>query len=115
MNRNGDLLTPGEVGDMLRVDTKTVAKWAQAGRLSSVRTPGGHRRFRRAEIEILRGDIPAGSEPAGMPSRNGIVLTCEDVEIIRAALRGLQVLPGRQRIRNMLGSVGAGSIIKVIE
>jgi len=37
------LLTPAEVAAMLRVDPKTVTRWARAGKLSSIRTPGGHR------------------------------------------------------------------------
>jgi excisionase family DNA binding protein len=50
------LLTPSEVAEMFRVDPKTVTRWAQAGRLSSVRTLGGHRRYREAEVRgLLRG------------------------------------------------------------
>lgn len=48
-----DLLTPSEVAHMFRVDPKTVTRWAKAGKLSFVRTPGGHRRFRRSEVEAL--------------------------------------------------------------
>ena len=47
------LLTPGEVAALFRVDPKTVTRWAQDGRLSSVRTLGGHRRFRAAEVHAL--------------------------------------------------------------
>ena len=47
------LLTPGEVAALFRVDPKTVTRWAQDGRLSSVRTLGGHRRFRAAEGQAL--------------------------------------------------------------
>jgi len=43
------LLTPGEVALMFRVDPKTVTRWASAGRIGSIRTPGGHRRFRESE------------------------------------------------------------------
>lgn len=51
------LLTPGEVAVMFRVDPKTVTRWAAAGRVSSIRTPGGHRRFRESEIrELLRSE-----------------------------------------------------------
>lgn len=51
------LLTPGEVAAILRVDPKTVTRWAKAGRVSSIRTPGGHRRFRESEIRaLLEGD-----------------------------------------------------------
>lgn len=48
-------LTPAEVAAMFRVDPKTVARWAKAGRLTSIRTPGGHRRYREAEVRTLLG------------------------------------------------------------
>lgn len=47
------MLTPGEVGALFRVDPKTVTRWAKAGRISSIRTPGGHRRFRESEVRAL--------------------------------------------------------------
>jgi len=43
------LLTPAEVAAMLRVDPRTVTRWARAGKLSCIRTPGGHRRYSEAE------------------------------------------------------------------
>jgi len=46
-----DLLTPGEVATLFRVNPKTVTRWAQTGKISTVRTLGGHRRFRRNEVE----------------------------------------------------------------
>ncbi len=46
-----ELLTPSEVAVMFRVDPKTVTRWARAGRLSSIRTIGGHRRFRASEVQ----------------------------------------------------------------
>jgi excisionase family DNA binding protein len=47
------LLTPGEVAAVFRVDPKTVTRWAAAGRISSIRTPGGHRRFRQSAVDAL--------------------------------------------------------------
>lgn len=47
------LLIPAEVGAMLRVDPGTVARWAEAGKLTCVRTPGGHRRYLESEIRAL--------------------------------------------------------------
>jgi excisionase family DNA binding protein len=47
------LLTPSEVAKMFRVVPKTVTRWAQAGKISSIRTLGGHRRFREAEVRRL--------------------------------------------------------------
>jgi excisionase family DNA binding protein len=54
---NERLLTPGEVAALFRVDPKTVTRWAASGRITSIRTPGGHRRFRESEVRaLLRGD-----------------------------------------------------------
>jgi excisionase family DNA binding protein len=46
-----ELLTPSEVAVLFRVDPKTVSRWARAGRISAIRTIGGHRRFRASEIQ----------------------------------------------------------------
>jgi excisionase family DNA binding protein len=60
----GGLLTPGEVAALFRVDPKTVTRWALAGRIGSIRTPGGHRRFHEAEVRAL---LAQGNEsPAGL-------------------------------------------------
>ena len=48
-----NLLTPGQVAALFHVDPKTVTRWAHAGRLGSLRTPGGHRRFRESEVMSL--------------------------------------------------------------
>ena len=44
------LLTPSEVAKLFRVNPKTVTRWARAGKLTAIRTLGGHRRFRVSEI-----------------------------------------------------------------
>ncbi|MFH8582758.1 developmental transcriptional regulator BldC, partial [Streptomyces zaomyceticus] len=43
---------------MFRVDPKTVTRWAKAGKLTSIRTLGGHRRYREAEVRALLAGIP---------------------------------------------------------
>ena len=60
------LLTPGEVASLFRVDPKTVTRWASAGRIGSIRTPGGHRRFRESEVRSMLADLTseATSPPA---------------------------------------------------
>jgi len=45
------LLTPAEVAAMFRVNPKTVTRWARAGKISAIRTLGGHRRFRASEVQ----------------------------------------------------------------
>lgn len=55
------LLTPAEVATRFRVDSKTVTRWAQAGRLRSFKTLGGHRRYSAAEVAAL---LASGAETA---------------------------------------------------
>lgn len=52
------LLTPAEVAKMFRVDPKTVTRWAKAGKLTAIRTLGGHRRYRQSEVQALLRSIP---------------------------------------------------------
>ena len=49
------LLTPAVVAALFRVDPKTVTRWAQSGKLTSLRTLGGHRRYRESEVRSLLG------------------------------------------------------------
>ena len=51
-----ELLTPAEVASMFRVNPKTVTRWARAGRISYIKTLGGHRRFKASEIRRLVAD-----------------------------------------------------------
>jgi excisionase family DNA binding protein len=44
------LLTPAEVAALFRVDPKTVTRWAKSGKLTAIRTLGGHRRYRQSEV-----------------------------------------------------------------
>ena len=48
-----DLLTPREVADLFGVRTTTIARWAREGKFSPLRTPGGQRRYSRAEVRRL--------------------------------------------------------------
>lgn len=56
------LLTPAEVASMFRVDPKTVTRWAKAGKLHAIRTLGGHRRYREAEVRALLEGVPEHSD-----------------------------------------------------
>lgn len=72
MDTGDRLLTPGEVAALFRVDPKTVTRWAAAGRIGSIRTPGGHRRFRESEVRaLLEGELGEleEEEGGGRPAR----------------------------------------------
>lgn len=65
MTTKSVLLTPAEVASMFRVDPKTVTRWDKAGKLGdTIRTIGGHRRFKRVFIEnLLQGQVDTENEP----------------------------------------------------
>jgi len=64
------LLTPAEVASLFRVDPKTVTRWAKSGKLTSIRTLGGHRRYREAEVKALLAGIstPRVSQSVPQPA-----------------------------------------------
>ena len=47
------LLLPAEAAGRLGVDTRTLANWDRAGKITARRIPGGHRRYRESEITAL--------------------------------------------------------------
>ena len=57
------LLTPQQVAAMFRVDPKTVTRWASSGLIGSIRTAGGHRRFRESEIRALLAELTMPAAP----------------------------------------------------
>jgi excisionase family DNA binding protein len=75
MQRLGEqevLLTPAEVAKLFRVDPKTVTRWAKAGKLTAIRTLGGHRRYRKSEVQALLG-IDHSLKTKQMIQRQGFV------------------------------------------
>ena len=48
------LLRPGDVATLFHVDPRTVIRWARSGKLTTIRTVGGHRRFLLSEVMALR-------------------------------------------------------------
>lgn len=53
MSNHDELMTPGQVAKLFAVDPKTVSRWANSGKITSVKTLGGHRRFRAVEIRAM--------------------------------------------------------------
>ncbi|WP_448630584.1 MerR family DNA-binding transcriptional regulator [Cellulomonas soli] len=47
------LLSPAEVAEQFGVDVRTVARWEHDGRLTAIRTLGGHRRYLQREVLVL--------------------------------------------------------------
>jgi excisionase family DNA binding protein len=49
----GELLMTHEVAERLHVSPKTVVRWANAGLVPCLATLGGHRRFRREDVDAI--------------------------------------------------------------
>jgi len=64
-----ELISPIEAAALLSVDPKTVSRWATTGKIDSVRTPGGHRRFVRAEILAIAVNGGRAGQPTANPFR----------------------------------------------
>lgn len=57
-----ELLTPREAAAVLRVTTKTLARYDISGMLHAQKTLGGRRRYRRAELQAFL-DVPGDPQP----------------------------------------------------
>ena len=77
-------LTLGQAAKYLGVAQSTMRKWSDVGRVSAFYTPGGHRRYRRADLD----QFLDRSGPAGPPSTSGpLVLIVDDDERLREYVR----------------------------
>lgn len=70
------LLTAAEAAAALRADPGTITRWGRSGRLASVRTPGGTRRYFAAQVASVaaalrpgpgQGEITRATGPHGWP------------------------------------------------
>jgi excisionase family DNA binding protein len=56
-------LTPAQAAPRLKVETRTLQRWANARRLTVVRTLGGHRHYMEAEVDALAASLFVQAEP----------------------------------------------------
>lgn len=59
-NVRGELRGPKYVAAIFRVNPRTVTRWAQAGRLPFVVTPGGQHKFYDADVRKLLAESGVG-------------------------------------------------------
>ena len=50
-------LSIGETAEILGVSVKTVRRWSDSGKLKSVRSPSGHRRFNLTDVQEVRDGV----------------------------------------------------------
>jgi excisionase family DNA binding protein len=93
-------LTLGQAAAFLGAAQSTVRKWADSGRLPAFYTPGGHRRFRRADLEAFL----TGGRAA--PAAAALVLVVDDDGPLRAFVR--TSLEGEGHVVREAGSAEEG-------
>src|SRR6188472_4369990 len=85
-----DWLTLGQAAKYLGVAQSTIRKWSDQGRVPAFYTPGGHRRYRRADLDrFLERSGPGAREQAG-PT----VLVVDDDDRMREYMRASLELEG---------------------
>ena len=89
-NESTEWLTLGQAARYLGVAQSTIRKWSDLGRVRAFYTPGGHRRFRRGDLDgFLEQSGPARRQPAG-PT----ILIVDDDERLREYVRANLELEG---------------------
>jgi excisionase family DNA binding protein len=61
------MLSCGQVARAFGVDSRTVTRWTNDGVLPCIRTPGGHRRYKAADVAALMSQ-PYTPRPSGLPT-----------------------------------------------
>lgn len=60
-----------EAAELLGIHTVTIRRWEDQGKITSLRTPGGHRRYLPSELMRLRGE-----DPQQFDNENRVVVYC---------------------------------------
>ena len=69
MRDDSEWLTLGQAARFLGVAQSTIRKWSDQGRVPAFYTPGGHRRYRRADLESFLDRSGPGRPAEGGPAR----------------------------------------------
>ncbi|HVA30977.1 MAG TPA: response regulator [Gaiellaceae bacterium] len=80
---DSEWLTLGQAARFLGVAQSTIRKWSDHGRVPAFYTPGGHRRYRRTDLEAFL----ERSGPGGRPRSGPVVLLVDDDEQLRKLVR----------------------------
>ena len=79
----GEWLTLGQAARFLGVAQSTIRKWSDQGRVPAFYTPGGHRRYRRGDLETFL----ERSGPRGRDQGGPLILLVDDDERVRELVR----------------------------
>jgi len=78
-----DWLTLGQAAKYLGVAQSTIRKWSDQGRVPAFYTPGGHRRYRKGDLD----QFLESSGPSGTTEGTSVVLIVDDDPRLREYVR----------------------------
>jgi excisionase family DNA binding protein len=81
---DSEWLTLGQAARFLGVAQSTIRKWSDQGRVPAFYTPGGHRRYRRSDLESF---LDRSGGPGGRTKAGPLVLLVDDDEKLRKLVR----------------------------
>ena len=80
-------LTLGQAAKYLGVAQSTMRKWSDLGRVAAFYTPGGHRRYRRTDLDRFLDRSGPGTSSPSTSSAGPLVLIVDDDERLREYVR----------------------------
>src|SRR5919202_1087332 len=83
-------LTLGQAAKYLGVAQSTIRKWSDLGRVPAFYTPGGHRRYRRSDLDSFL----EHSGPGGAPQGGPVILIVDDDDRMREYVKANLELEG---------------------
>jgi excisionase family DNA binding protein len=83
-------LTLGQAAKYLGVAQSTIRKWSDLGRVPAFYTPGGHRRYRRSDLDTFL----EYSGPGGAPQGGPLILIVDDDDHVREYVKANLELEG---------------------
>ena len=110
------VFTTHDVAQMCSVNINTVKSWVDGGRLVAYRTPGGHRRIRRADLLafLVKHDMPL--PPELEPQGGDRILVVDDEEDITEFVRTiLEEMPEQPEVAVAMNGFEAGHMVAVFQ